>query len=361
MYSGEIDAVGPRYCPSIEDKIVRFPQRDSHGVFLEPESLESDTIYANGVSSSLPADVQDIIVRTMAGCEKAEIVQYGYAVEYDCVRPHQIAVTGMTRTVEGLFLAGQINGTSGYEEAAGQGLIAGVNAARLVLGEGVFTLGRDEAYIGVMMDDLVTKTPVEPYRMFTSRAEHRLLLRPDNACDRLTPRAESLGLLASTEQGRARSGLLRERTQELAELRDAIDGIRLEGELLAVALRRPEFTLDHLREALASHGVHPSRRSLETEFADRKYETYIARQRSEVRRQSEMERRPIPEAFDVQEVGQLRPEARDAIERFRPQTFGQASRLEGITPADMTLLSVLVDRWRASGRGGRGAESTLQS
>ncbi|MEN0020906.1 MAG: tRNA uridine-5-carboxymethylaminomethyl(34) synthesis enzyme MnmG, partial [Planctomycetota bacterium] len=179
MYSGDIESAGPRYCPSIEDKIVRFPDRESHGVFLEPESLRSDWVYCNGISSSLPADVQDTIVRTMPGCERAEILQHGYAVEYDMVRPHQIHATGMTKLVRGLFLAGQINGTSGYEEAAAQGLVAGVNAVLALRGDEPWIVGRDEAYIGVLMDDLVTKTPVEPYRMFTSRAEHRLLLRAD--------------------------------------------------------------------------------------------------------------------------------------------------------------------------------------
>jgi tRNA uridine 5-carboxymethylaminomethyl modification enzyme len=289
MYSGQIESVGPRYCPSIEDKVVRFGERTSHHVFLEPESLRDDWIYCNGISTSLPSDVQDVIVRSMPGCERAEIYRYGYAVEYDMVRPHQIFATGMTKLVGGLFLAGQINGTSGYEEAAGQGLIAGINAARLARGLEAITLGRDRAYIGVMMDDLVTKTPVEPYRMFTSRAEHRLLLRADNAADRLTPLAIELGLLDSTELGRMRKEWFARRCRQIEELNRRIDRLKVGGVPLGDVMRRPEFGVEELAAAVGDgreneapgtrHSALAGKGSaLFTVHTDRVYEAYIKRQ-----------------------------------------------------------------------------------
>jgi tRNA uridine 5-carboxymethylaminomethyl modification enzyme len=355
MYSGQIESVGPRYCPSIEDKVVRFGERNSHHVFLEPESLRDDWIYCNGISTSLPADVQEVIVRSMPGCARAEIYRYGYAVEYDMVRPHQISATGMTKLVEGLFLAGQINGTSGYEEAAGQGLVAGINAARFSRGDDPITLGRDQAYIGVMMDDLVTKTPVEPYRMFTSRAEHRLLLRADNAPDRLTPLAIALGLLDSTELGRMRKELFARRRREIEELNRRIDRRKIGGVPLGDVMRRPEFGVAELRSAIAEeegnqalgtgHTASGGRNSaLFTVHTDRVYEAYIKRQHAEIKRQAELERRRIPPTVDYASFISLRTEAKQALERFRPETFGQAARLEGITPADLTLLAVLLAR-----------------
>jgi tRNA uridine 5-carboxymethylaminomethyl modification enzyme len=349
MYSGQIESIGPRYCPSIEDKVVRFAQRETHGVFLEPESLRDDWIYCNGVSTSLPADVQDAIVRSMPGCEKAHIYRYGYAVEYDMVRPHQIFATGMTKLVEGLFLAGQINGTSGYEEAAAQGIVAGINAARFARGQSEFVFGRDQAYIGVLMDDLVTKTPVEPYRMFTSRAEHRLLLRADNAADRLTPVAADLGLLEN-EFGRERKAVFARRRDQMAALNTLIDRTHFNGQPLGRAIRGATFELPHFEAALA--GAHssappsdlPLPASVLTVFADRKYEPYLVRQHAEIKRQAELEHRRIPDAIDYHKLTHLRTEARQALIKFRPRTFGQAGRLEGITPADLTLLSVLVHR-----------------
>lgn len=339
MYSGQIESAGPRYCPSIEDKVVRFAEREAHGVFLEPESLRDDWVYCNGISTSLPPDVQDRIVHAMPGCEHAHIYRYGYAVEYDMVRPHQIAATGETKIVAGLFLAGQINGTSGYEEAAAQGLIAGINAARQALGQSEFTLSRDQAYIGVLMDDLVTKTPVEPYRMFTSRAEHRLLLRADNAPDRLTPIAAELGLL-NNPMGRKRLEQLEQKHRAMKELHGLIDRARVDGEPLAKLIRADVFTLDDLQRILPTGPDNRAARS--TVVADRRYEAYIARQRAEIRRHAEMEHRRLPDAVDYLALPHLRTEARQALHRFRPRTFGQAGRLEGITPADLTLLAVLM-------------------
>lgn len=358
MYSGQIESAGPRYCPSIEDKVVRFAERSSHGVYLEPESLEDDWVYCNGISTSLPADVQDAIVRGMAGCERAEIYRYGYAVEYDMVRPHQIHATGETKVVAGLFLAGQINGTSGYEEAAAQGLVAGVNAARRAMGKPSVTLGRHEAYIGVLLDDLVTKTPVEPYRMFTSRAEHRLLLRGDNAPERLTGLALEWGLLPKGDAGGGdlgaalgglRRGVFARRTAELARIAGLVEQTRVDGVPLGDVVRRPEFGPEGLERALAAHA--PSggwlRGVVFTAHTDRFYEHYVKRQQAEIRRHGELERRRIPARVDWERMPHLRTEARQALARFRPDTFGQAARLEGITPADLTLMEVLL-------RGGRG-------
>ncbi|MEL7472172.1 MAG: tRNA uridine-5-carboxymethylaminomethyl(34) synthesis enzyme MnmG [Planctomycetota bacterium] len=352
MFSGQLDAAGPRYCPSIEDKVVRFADRASHGVFLEPESHRGEWVYCNGISSSLPADVQDVVVRTMPGCERAEILRHGYAVEYDMVRPHQIRATGETKLVEGLFLAGQINGTSGYEEAAGQGLVAGVNAARRARGEREWTLGRDEAYIGVLMDDLVTKTPVEPYRMFTSRAEHRLILRADNAADRLTPIAERLGLLDGTPMGARRLALHRERSASLDRVQRAIDQAKVGADRLADLLRRPDFGIDDLRSAVSAETGEAPIGVWRTAHADRLYEAYVERQRVEIRRQAELERRRLPDDLDYHSMSSLRTEARQALARFRPGTFGQAGRLEGVTPSDLTLLGVLVRRARAADASG---------
>ncbi|MEK6702839.1 MAG: FAD-dependent oxidoreductase, partial [Planctomycetota bacterium] len=353
MFTGQIEGVGPRYCPSIEDKVVRFAQRDSHAVFLEPESLDDDWIYCNGISTSLPAEVQTAIVRSMPGCERAEILRFGYAVEYDMVRPHQILPTGMTRLVHGLFLAGQINGTSGYEEAAAQGLVAGVNAARLAIGEAEFTLGRDQAYIGVLMDDLVTKTPVEPYRMFTSRAEYRLLLRADNAADRLTPIAGSLGLLTGT-LGSMRRARFAERRALSARLDRAIDSGRHAGMSIDKAIRTPQWEVADFGRWLTS--VDPdlatsarAHRMLETAHANRKYAPFVERALLEIRRQAQTEHRGIPDDMPYDSIQALRTEARVALSRFRPRTFGQAGRLEGITPADLTLLSVLVKKHRQGG------------
>ena len=344
MFTGQIEGAGPRYCPSIEDKVVRFAERTGHGVFLEPESHEDECVYCNGISTSLPRDVQDEIVRLMPGCERAGIVRYGYAVEYDFVPTRQTRRTLEAKRVAGLYLAGQINGTSGYEEAAAQGLVAGVNAVRWARGEGEWVLGREEAYIGVLMDDLVTRTPVEPYRMFTSRAEHRLLLRADNSADRLTPVASRLGLLEASELGTRRMSLFDRRVREKRELNAAIEGTRIDGVPVSTLIRRPEFDVDALRRAVGDRVGALSPGVWASVHADRRYEAYVARQQAEIKRQRELERRRIPVGIDFERLGALRAEARQALARFRPATFGQAARLEGVTPADLTLLGVLVKR-----------------
>jgi len=357
MYSGQIDAeCGPRYCPSIEDKVVRFADRTEHHVFLEPESLHTDEIYCNGISTSLPGDVQDAIVRGMNGCARAEILRYGYAVEYDMVWPHQIDATCETKSIGGLFLAGQINGTSGYEEAAGQGLVAGLNAAQSVLGREMVRLGRDIAYLGVMMDDLVTKTPREPYRMFTSRAEHRLLLRADNADGRLTPLGRSLGLIDDERWKRF------EAEQEAHQaLHEAVGAMRIGGKSVSELIRRPETTPSEVRGWLgmeppgdqersraatraASAGRSASNALIERVMNDVRYEGYLGRANAEIRRHAESERMRLPEWLDPTTITGLRREAVDVLGRFRPATLGQAGRLAGINPADITLIAVAIRR-----------------
>jgi tRNA uridine 5-carboxymethylaminomethyl modification enzyme len=358
MYSGQIESVGPRYCPSIEDKVVRFAERQSHQVYLEPESYDDDWVYCNGISTSLPADVQTEIVRSMPGCERAEIYRYGYAVEYDMVRPHQIHSTCQSKLVAGLFLAGQINGTSGYEEAAAQGILAGINAALLATGNEPVTIGREEAYIGVLLDDLVIKTPVEPYRMFTSRAEHRLLLRADNTADRLTPLAARLGLLATTELGRLRQRLFAQRSEQLRAIRGRVDQTRVGPVPLAEVLRRQESTPASLAEAIGPRGEGRvwDEGVLLTAHTERYYSEYIKKAATALRRTAELEGKPIPADFDYSVCEHLRTEARNALARFRPATLGQAMRLEAVTPADVTVLTVMIrrhltrDSGQASGR-----------
>lgn len=337
MYSGQIEAdCGPRYCPSIEDKVVRFADRDSHHVFLEPESLHTKEIYCNGIATSLPADVQEDVVRAMPGCADATILHYGYAVEYDMVWPHQIDSTCQTKLVRGLFLAGQINGTSGYEEAGGQGLIAGLNAARATGGDEPIRLRRDEAFIGVMLDDLVTKTPREPYRMFTSRAEHRLLLRADNADLRLTPMARELGLVSD-----GRWAAFRGRQDELDAIRAMFDSRFVDGKSLWEIARRPEESVEAMERHL--NGSFDSR-LVSRVMTESKYEGYIVRQQATIKRMAEAERRRIPEWLDPRIVPGLRAEAAEVLAKFRPATMAQAGRLAGVSPADLTLLAVAIKR-----------------
>lgn len=341
MYSGQIASTGPRYCPSIEDKVVRFADKTSHHVFLEPEGHDTDEIYCNGISTSLPGDVQEQMVRLIPGLERARILRFGYAVEYDMVPPHQIDSTLQTRRVRGLFLAGQINGTSGYEEAAGQGLVAGVNAARFARGEDAdFVLRRDQSYIGVLVDDLVTKPPIEPYRMFTSRAEHRLHLRADNADERLTPVGRSLGLVDDR-----RWGAFERRREQVTLARRLVESARLEGVLLSDWLRRPDVTWESLaRRDPRLGGVEPSvGRQVEIAL---KYAGYVDRQQRQIERFERLETKLIPGWLDYATVVGLRNEARQKLTKFRPRSLGQALRISGITPADVTLLAVHLERGR---------------
>ena len=340
MYAGAMETQqGPRYCPSVEDKVVRFADRDSHGVFLEPECLHTDEIYCNGISTSLPAEIQEPLVRAMPGCGKAEILRFGYAVEYDMVWPHQIDATAEVKSIPGLFLAGQINGTSGYEEAAAQGLVAGLNAAKRAMGAEPVRVGRDQAYVGVLMDDLVVRQPREPYRMFTSRAEHRLSLRADNADERLTPLGREHGLVDDR-----RWSAFEAARDTMADLRRSIDSARIDGQVGSAWARRPDATIGRLSAVLAG----PVDASLlERVMTDLRYEGYLVRQKAEIRRQRESEHSPIPTDFDPGSVQGLRQEAREVIRKFRPATLGQASRLAGVNPADVALVALWLRRGAA--------------
>ena len=343
LYTGQIRSRGPRYCPSIEDKVVRFADKDRHQIFLEPEGIDSDRVYCNGISTSLPQDVQEAMVRSIVGLERAEIMQWGYAVEYDFVPPDQMDTTLQTKRVKGLFLAGQINGTSGYEEAAGLGLVAGVNAARHVAGADPVVLGRDQAYIGVMIDDLITRPPVEPYRMFTSRAEYRLLLRSDNADARLTPIGRQVGLVDDDRWRR-----FQQKQELIRHIRDALSGTARHGMPLIEWLRRPEVRIDELidRAALPATSSVLVDQALQAVEIEVKYGGYIHRQQQQVERLAQIESRPIPPGFDFSSIPELRAEARERLSVIGPRSIGQAARISGITPADITILMVYLDRRR---------------
>jgi tRNA uridine 5-carboxymethylaminomethyl modification enzyme len=341
LYSGQITSTGPRYCPSIETKVVRFADKIRHQIFLEPEEEQKSTIYCNGISTSLPKDVQEQMFKLLPGTENARIIHYGYAIEYDYCPPIQLKSSLETRKISGLFLAGQVNGTSGYEEAAAQGIIAGINSARKLQGKEPLILGRDQAYIGVLVDDLLTKGLDEPYRMFTSRAEYRLVLRADNADRRLTQIGKSVGLVNEKRWTRFQNKL-----QNIEKFRSYLKNNRSNGISLWDQLRQPHNTIiEKLTVNPDVKKMNLAEDIIQAVAIDAKYEGYLAKQERLVAGFTTLESKKIPADLDYNSIAHLRAEAKEKLSVFKPTTFGQASRVSGITPADITVIQVHLKKY----------------